>query len=88
MPQDFPRLAKALDRDVQWLARRVTSSLDREFVYLVRHMRPQDAAKVAIVGGAGVDPLILMPSPMPGAPPLKVALVRMPLSKPIRGTAF
>ena len=45
-PQDFARLAKALDRDPQWLARRVTSSLDREFVYLVRHMRPQDADEV------------------------------------------
>lgn len=43
---------------------------------------PQDATKVAIVGGAGVDPLILMPSPMPPAPPLKVALVaRMLWSK-------
>ena len=43
---------------------------------------PQDASKVAIVGGAGVDPLILMPSPTPPAPPLKVALVaRMLWSK-------
>lgn len=43
---------------------------------------PQDAAKVAIVGGAGVDPLILLPAPMPPAPPLKVALVaRMLWSK-------
>jgi glycosyltransferase involved in cell wall biosynthesis len=43
---------------------------------------PQDAAKVAIVGGAGVDPLILMPSPMPPVPSLKVALVaRMLWSK-------
>ena len=43
---------------------------------------PQDGTKVAIVGGAGVDPLILMPSPMPPAPPLKVALVaRMLWSK-------
>ena len=57
VPQDFPRLAKALDRDVQWLARRVTSSLDREFVYLVRHMRPQDAAKVKALGIPGVDTL-------------------------------
>ena len=44
VPQDFPRLAKALDRDTQWLARRVTSNLDREFVFLARHMRPADAA--------------------------------------------
>lgn len=43
---------------------------------------PQDAGKVAIVGGAGVDPLILMPAPMPSAPPLKVAIVaRMLWSK-------
>ena len=42
----------------------------------------QDAGKVVIVGGAGVDPLILMPEPMPATPPLKVALVaRMLWSK-------
>ncbi|HET9693010.1 MAG TPA: penicillin-binding transpeptidase domain-containing protein [Steroidobacteraceae bacterium] len=56
-PQDFARLAKALDRDPQWLARRVTSNLDREFVYLVRHMRPQDAARVKALGIPGVDTL-------------------------------
>jgi glycosyltransferase involved in cell wall biosynthesis len=43
---------------------------------------PQDKAKVALVGGAGVDPLTLMPEPLPPAPPLKVALVaRMLWSK-------
>ena len=43
---------------------------------------PQDETKVTIVGGAGVDPLILMPLPMPPAPPLKVAIVaRMLWSK-------
>jgi len=57
VPHEFPRLAKALDRDPQWLARRVTSSLDREFVYLVRHMRPQDAARVKALGIPGVDTL-------------------------------
>jgi cell division protein FtsI (penicillin-binding protein 3) len=56
-PQDFARLAKALDRDKDWLARRVTSNLDREFVYLVRHMRPADAAKVKALGIPGVDTL-------------------------------
>ena len=56
-PQDFARLAKALNRDKQWLARRVTSNLDREFVYLVRHMRPADAAKVKALGIPGVDTL-------------------------------
>jgi len=57
VPHEFPRLAKALDRDPQWLARRVTSNLDREFVYLVRHMRPQDAARVKELGIPGVDTL-------------------------------
>jgi len=51
----FPKLAKALDRDPQWLARRVTSSLDREFIWLVRHMRPQDAARVKALAIPGVD---------------------------------
>ena len=45
---------------------------------------PADAGKVAIVGGAGVDPLLLYPAPMPPAPPLKVAVVaRMLWSKGI-----
>jgi len=57
VPQEFPRLAKALDRDPQWLARRVTSSLDKEFVFLVRHMRPADAVKVRALGIPGVDTL-------------------------------
>jgi cell division protein FtsI (penicillin-binding protein 3) len=53
-PQEFAKLAKALDRDPQWLTRRVTSSLEREFVYLVRHMRPADAARVKAMGVPGV----------------------------------
>jgi len=57
VPHEFPRLAKALDRDPQWLARRVTSNLNREFIYLVRHMRPQDAARVKALGIPGVDTL-------------------------------
>ncbi len=55
VPQEFPRLAKTLDRDPQWLARRVTSNLEREFVYLVRHMRPQDAARVRELRIPGVN---------------------------------
>lgn len=57
VPHEFPRLARALDRDPQWLARRVTSNLNREFIYLVRHMRPQDAARVKALGIPGVDTL-------------------------------
>jgi cell division protein FtsI (penicillin-binding protein 3) len=41
----IPRLAKALKRDKTELARRLTSNLEREFLYLARHMQPAEAAK-------------------------------------------
>ena len=50
----LPRLAKALKRDKNELARRVTSNLDRSFLYLVRHMQPADAAKIKALGIPGV----------------------------------
>ncbi|MGB6356697.1 MAG: penicillin-binding transpeptidase domain-containing protein [Steroidobacteraceae bacterium] len=50
----LPRLAKALKEDQQWLARRITSNLDREFLYLVRHMPPEQAAHVKALGIPGV----------------------------------
>jgi len=42
----LPRLAKALKRDKTELARRVTTNLDREFLYLARHMQPSEAQKI------------------------------------------
>jgi cell division protein FtsI (penicillin-binding protein 3) len=50
----IPRLAKALKRDKNELARRVTSNLERGFLYLVRHMQPADAAKIKALGIPGV----------------------------------
>jgi cell division protein FtsI (penicillin-binding protein 3) len=50
----IPRLAEALNRDKKWLTQLITSNLDREFVYLVRHMRPSDAAQVAELKIPGV----------------------------------
>ncbi len=50
----IPRLAEALNRDRQWLTARISSNLDREFLYLVRHMAPQDAAQVKALGIPGV----------------------------------
>jgi cell division protein FtsI (penicillin-binding protein 3) len=50
----LPKLAKALKQDQQWLARRITSNLDREFLYLVRHMPPDQAAHIKALGIPGV----------------------------------
>ncbi len=50
----LPRLARALALDRNELARRVTSNLDREFLYLRRHMQPADAAKIKALGVPGV----------------------------------
>jgi cell division protein FtsI (penicillin-binding protein 3) len=50
----LPKLAKALKEDQESLARRITSNLDREFLYLVRHMPPDQAAHVKALGIPGV----------------------------------
>lgn len=50
----IPRLAEALNRDPKWLTQVLTSNLERDFVYLVRHMRPSDAAQVAALKVPGV----------------------------------
>jgi cell division protein FtsI (penicillin-binding protein 3) len=50
----IPRLAEALNKQEKWVAQRITSNLDREFIYLVRHMQPSDAARVAELKIPGV----------------------------------
>lgn len=47
-------LAEALNREETWLKRVLTSNLERDFLYLVRHMRPSDAAQVAALKVPGV----------------------------------
>ncbi|HEY7671246.1 MAG TPA: penicillin-binding transpeptidase domain-containing protein [Gammaproteobacteria bacterium] len=42
----LPELARVLEVDPEWLMRRITSNLDREFVYLKRHLSPADATDV------------------------------------------
>jgi len=54
-PDEITRLAKALKRDRQWLAQRITSNLDRQFLYVARHMDPADAATVKALGIPGVE---------------------------------
>jgi cell division protein FtsI (penicillin-binding protein 3) len=50
----LPKLARALKEDQQTLVRRITSNLDREFLYLVRHMPPEQAARIKALGIPGV----------------------------------
>jgi cell division protein FtsI (penicillin-binding protein 3) len=50
----IPRLAEVLQLDKQELARRITSNLDREFLYIARHRQPADAQKVRALGIPGV----------------------------------
>ena len=50
----LPELARVLDVDSEWLMRRITSNLDREFVYLKRHLSPADAAAVLRLDVPGV----------------------------------
>ena len=52
--EQIPRLAAALKLDRQELARRVTSNLDREFLYLARHRQPAEAAAIKALGIPGV----------------------------------
>lgn len=51
---NLPRLARVLGRDREALARRVTSNLDREFLYLGRHLEPQQATRIRALGIPGV----------------------------------
>jgi cell division protein FtsI (penicillin-binding protein 3) len=50
----IPRLAGALKLERQELTRRVTSNLDREFLYLARHLQPADAAQIKALDIPGV----------------------------------
>ncbi len=50
----IPRLATALKLDRQELARRITSNLDREFLYLARHRQPAEAEQIKALGIPGV----------------------------------
>ncbi len=50
----LPRLARALKREPQSLARRVSSNVDREFLYLARHVQPEQAARIRMLDIPGV----------------------------------
>jgi cell division protein FtsI (penicillin-binding protein 3) len=48
------RLARALKLNRQWLGQRVTSNLDRDFLYVARHIDPDKAAAVRALRIPGV----------------------------------
>jgi cell division protein FtsI (penicillin-binding protein 3) len=50
----LPELARALDLDAEWLARRITSNVDREFVFIKRHLPPVQTAEVLELDIPGV----------------------------------
>jgi len=54
-PDRIPQLAAALGADPEELARRLTRNINREFMYLKRHMRPDDAEAIARLNIPGVD---------------------------------
>jgi cell division protein FtsI (penicillin-binding protein 3) len=47
-------LAALLELDDEWLARRITSNLEREFVFLERHVSPAKAQQVLDLGLPGI----------------------------------
>jgi len=52
--EDLPVLARALHQRERSLARRISSHLDREFLYLVRHLPPAQAAQIKALGIPGL----------------------------------
>jgi len=54
VPAEIPRLAAAVSRDPEWLMRAVSADPDREFMYLRRHLSPDEARKITGLGIPGV----------------------------------
>ena len=54
-PDRIQQLAAALSVDAEELARRLTRNINREFMYLKRHLRPSDAAAIDQLNIPGVD---------------------------------
>lgn len=50
-----PQLARLLEVDEQELIRRITRSIDREFLYLRRHLSPDESARVMALKLPGVN---------------------------------
>jgi cell division protein FtsI (penicillin-binding protein 3) len=53
-PDQLPRLARSLARDPAWLTRRVTTSLDTQYLVLARQLQPEDAERIRALHIPGV----------------------------------
>jgi cell division protein FtsI (penicillin-binding protein 3) len=51
----IPQLARALGLDSQMLMRRITRSMDKEFLYLKRHLSPEQASEVLGLNLPGIN---------------------------------
>jgi cell division protein FtsI (penicillin-binding protein 3) len=51
----IPKLARILDVDPQMLMRRITRSMDKEFLYLKRHLNPEQALEVLALKLPGIN---------------------------------
>ena len=51
----IPRLARTLGVDSQMLMRRITRSMDKEFLYLKRHLNPEQAEEVLALELPGIS---------------------------------
>ena len=54
-PDRLPELAAALDMPLEPLTQRLAQRAEREFVYLRRHLNPDDAAAIVALGIPGVN---------------------------------
>ncbi|MGC4029869.1 MAG: penicillin-binding transpeptidase domain-containing protein [Steroidobacteraceae bacterium] len=54
-PDEWPRLAKALKRNRAEFARRISANQKRGFLYLARHLQPEEAQKIRALAIPGVD---------------------------------
>ncbi len=54
-PEQMQSLARALNRDPEWLARRVTANLDSSYLPLEKQLQPEDAERVKALKIPGVN---------------------------------
>ena len=54
-PEQLARLAKALNRDVEWLTRRVTSNLESQYLVLAKQLQPDEAERIRSLQIPGVN---------------------------------